>query len=487
MLRKTIYFKNFITTAVIVLLSFVILGGTFSFFSYRSILTEKRASMVSAAVETKRYLETVAFDESNLSGTDVRLELSAIANVSGIGLALAGSNGVIVSCSDDIFTCAHIGKTAGAEVLTALRDNGVWSGPGTLGGVYESRRYIVATTVTTGSGGFGYLFASLDYSHMVEMWKHFVAIFIMLALFVLLLTFIVSLLTTRRQAESLTAMAKAAHALTHGDFRVRVGDPASARDDEIGELEQAFNVMAETLGRSEENRSELLANVSHELRTPMTVISGFADGLLDGTIPPESSEKYLTAISSETKRLSRLVRSILDAAREDRSEQPPAAAGFNLTEVVIQTLLGLSQKIDEKHMDCEPSLPEEPIWAQGDADSVTQVVFNLLDNAVKFARAGSVLRIALWKREQRVFVSVEDEGETIPEDEMPLIFDRFHKVDRSRGVNKDGAGLGLYIVKNILDHLHEDIFVESADGRTKFTFTLKIAPPKPERGAGRQP
>ncbi|MDR0916519.1 MAG: HAMP domain-containing histidine kinase [Oscillospiraceae bacterium] len=479
-MSKTIYFKNFRSTALIVLLSFIVLGGTFSYWSYRSTMSEKRTQMTSAAHETRRYIEAyVPLSGAGLSDTRVSMELSAISRVSGIDIFVAGVDGIIAACSDEPYLCPHLGQSVPQELLAHLAESDSWTGVGATGGLYDNPRYIVANALATDGARYGYMFASIETAEMVDTWRRFLGIFIMLALSVMCMTFIVSLLTTRRQAEALTDMAKAARKFAHGDFAVRVGSPNTTRDDEIGELERAFNSMADYLSRSETRRKELLANVSHELKTPMTVISGFADGILDGTIPRENEEKYLEAISSETKRLSRLVRSILDAARDE--ETLPDAAAFNIGEVMIQTLLGLSSKLDQKGMEADPQMPEEPIFVLGDRDSITQVVYNLIDNAVKFADVGSTLRLSLYKQGERAFVTVEDTGAVIPEAEMPLIFDRFHKVDHSRATNRDGVGLGLYIVKTILDHHNQDIFVESADGVTRFTFTLTIAPSKSGR------
>ena len=288
------------------------------------------------------------------------------------------------------------------------------------------------------------------------------------------MTFVVSFITTKRQAEPLKEMSLAARRFARGDFSTRVDD--TGRVDEIGQLTDAFNTMADSLERSESLRRDFIANVSHELKTPMTVISGFSDGILDGTIPKEQERRYMEVISSETKRLSRLVRNMLEMSRIQSTTAEALLRGqFDISEIIRVTLLGLGGKIEAKRLDVDPELPEEPIMTRGEKDSITQVVYNLIDNAVKFAEEGSTLRVSLWKQGTKAYVSVENKGETIPADEMPLIFDRFHKTDRSRSENRDGTGLGLYIVKTILDNHNEDILVNSSEGVTKFTFTLALA------------
>jgi signal transduction histidine kinase len=205
----------------------------------------------------------------------------------------------------------------------------------------------------------------------------------------------------------------------------------------------------------------------------MTTITGFADGLLDGTIPDEKRDEYLTIISNEAKRLSRLVRKMLDTSR--LQALTPAEAlreSFDLSEVIRVAVISLEGKINGKGLDVDIDMPEEEVTVRGDKDAITQVVYNLIDNATKFAYSGTTLSITMEPRGEKVFVSVKNTGDTIPPQELPLLFDRFHKTDKSRSEDRDGVGLGLYIVKTIVNSHNEDITVTSRDGVTEFVFTL---------------
>ena len=234
--------------------------------------------------------------------------------------------------------------------------------------------------------------------------------------------------------------------------------------------------MAQALEKSEYQRKEFVANVSHELKTPMTTISGFVDGMLDGTIPPESHPKYLQIVSAETHRLSRLVRSMLDISRLQTQEGMPEEkkTRFDVLECIGQTLITFEQKILEKNLQVDVSLPELPLFTFANQDAITQVIYNLLDNAVKFCPQEGRLGVAVRTGNNKIYVSVSNTGPTIPPEELPLLFDRFHKTDKSRSENRDGWGLGLYIVKTILGSHAEDISVSSAKGVTEFTFTLPL-------------
>ena len=157
------------------------------------------------------------------------------------------------------------------------------------------------------------------------------------------------------------------------------------------------------------------------------------------------------------------------------ASDPSRRTVFDLSELMLQTLLSFEGAASKKDLDVDPQLPDNPILVRADKDAITQVIYNLLDNAVKFAAPGSCLTLRLYKDDGKAYVSVKDRGETIPADDLPFIFDRFHKSDRSRSLDKDGVGLGLYLVKTILNSHDEDIAVRSEDGVTEFVFTLPLA------------
>ena len=317
----------------------------------------------------------------------------------------------------------------------------------------------------------GFLFVAADATSVSEFLHSTLQLFLITAMVVLLISLIICSITVQRQVEPLKGMCAFAHKFAHGEVDTRVTEYTN-RDDEIGELAVAFNAMADSLAQAEQKRSEFVANVSHELKTPMTTIAGFADGILDGTIPPEKERESLQVISSETRRLSRLVRRMLELSRLQSSERVAAQEQFDAAELLIRVLVSLEAKITEKDLDVQTELPDGPVMVWGDPDAVTQVCYNLLDNAVKFSFPKGKLTLKITTKAGKAYVSIGNQGETIPPDQLSHIFDRFHKADSSRSTHKDGVGLGLYIVKTLLNTYKEDITVTSEDGFTEFTFTL---------------
>jgi len=476
-MKHSIYFRNFLAIALIVLISFTLLGGLSSAWSYRRSMSEKRAMMTSTLIETARYVTTQhLYYNAELSDLNLSMWLAMTSGVSGFDLLVTDADGVVGSCSEIDFK--HSGKHVPEVMLQSAAAGGYTVRLTTLGQIYPERRQVVGTPLSGTVNGeyivFGYLFVSSDMATFRQEWQQFSSVFILIALNVMVLTFAITFVATKKLAEPLNEMASAARRFARGDFSARV--EYSERPDEIGQLTQAFNAMADSLESSETFRREFIANLSHELKTPMTVIAGFAEGLLDGTIPAENEVRYLRVISSETRRLSRLVKSMLEMTVIQSTNSDSVLEGsFDVSEVVRLALLSLDGKIEGKRLDVEAKLPEEPIMTRGDSDSIMQVVYNLIDNAIKFSTTGEMIGLELWKQGSRAYVSVENRGETIPDDELPHIFDRFHKADKSRSADREGVGLGLYIVKTILDNHNEDIFVTSTNGVTKFMFSLTIA------------
>ena len=469
---RSVYVRNFITIVLLFCVSFFILGMAFAGMSYSFILRERSESMVESAQTAGVMLRSFAQAGQDMEGINMKATLSWISRMSGYHTLVTDSEGRILNCSDRDPNCPHLGGTVPAQTVAAVNREGIYRGFSDLNGNFERSRFVVGIALPAGSSG--YIFVSDEAGRMSGIWRGFAEIFLFAAAVVVLLSFALAFFVIRKLSRPIKEMSDAARSYSRGDFtpRVHTGD----RHDEVSELARAFNVMADSLERSEKSRRELIANVSHELKTPMTTISGYADGILDGTVPPERETECLQIISSETKRLSRLVRGMLDMSQiQSVTPMELQRRSFDLLEVVCQSLLSLEQKITSRGLDVETVLPEDAVYVSGDADAITQVVHNLLDNAAKFASPGSTITVKLWREEGKAFVSVANRGETIPKEELPRIFERFHKTDASRNRDRDGVGLGLYIAKTILDSHQSSIFVSSRDGVTTFAFDLRLA------------
>lgn len=473
---KSIYLRNFLATAALVFFSFVILGTSFFFLGKSYLIDNTRASMNASANEVVRAASALSREQS-LSSWSLRMTISPIANSTKSHIFICDQDGFVLSCSDLVPYCEHVGRQLDPTVITTLKAESHLDRTTSLGGFYNEQRLVVAKPIMSGTSVIGYAFVSSDDSSIMSVWKAFLGVVFALMVAVMMIALLLSLVYSKKMAEPLDELSLAARKFALGDFSVRVKG-SGKRDDEIGTLVDSFNHMADSLEKSDRNRQELIANISHELRTPMTTIAGFADGIIDGTIPREQEDKYLHKISDETRRLSRLIRNMLDLSQaESKAIDKSKRVKFDLSELLLQTLLSFESRAKLKNLDVDPQLPEDPIIVLAERDSITQVLYNLTDNAVKFAAADSTITIRLYKRGNKAYVSIKNIGETIPSDDLPYIFDRFHKSDRSRSMDKDGVGLGLFLVKKIINSHDEDIAVTSRNGVTEFVFTLHLAAP----------
>ena len=470
---KSLYGRHLLMMASIVLLSFVLFGGAFAGLSFRHTLQEKRETLERNAGFIAEFTGAFLEQGATIENEYFLSYVTTIGSISDTTVLLAETDGRVVYASDAV----RAGAKVPASALEQVNRTGSYNALSSLGGLVGDVCYVSGLPITVHVRGqvttAGMVFVAAETDSFMEMWRSLFLIFIFTAIVILLVAFILSLVTSLYQTRPLKEMAAATRKFAHGEFDARVS--TYGRKDEIGELAASFNAMAESLAKSEAQRSEFVAHVSHELKTPMTTIAGFADGILDGTIPPERQRDALQTISSETRRLSRLVRRMLDLSRLQSTETVTAQEPFDIGETMARVLVSLETKINDKGLDVEADFPEEALQVWGDPDGITQVGYNLLDNAIKFSQPNGVLKLAVTPQGGKVLVTVANQGETIPPEELPLIFDRFHKTDHSRSVDREGVGLGLYIVKTILNNHKENITVSSRDGQTEFAFTLTRA------------
>ena len=480
------YLRQVTVMLGLIVLCMVLLGAGFFSLTYRYQLQEIQTNLDRNAGLISNYASVAITEGSSLTDKDL---VSYIQSV-----VLLTDTTVLVCSTDGTVVCAA-GSNWNKELLSSrdvsvpewaanqLLSSQTYSGMTTFDGIFNTRCYVTGEClsplaldpvsgelVASGSPA-GFLFVATDATAVMEFLQSTFQLFFLTAVVVLLITLIIGSFTVQRMVEPLKSMCSFAHRFARGEVDVRITDYKN-RNDEIGELAAAFNAMADSLAQAEQKRSEFVANVSHELKTPMTTIAGFADGILDGTIPPEKERESLQVISSETRRLSRLVRRMLELSRLQSSERVAAQEQFDAKEILLRVLVSLETKITEKDLEVETDLPDGPVMVWGDPDAVTQVCYNLLDNAVKFAAPKGKLTLKITTKGGKAYIAIGNEGETIPPEQLTHIFDRFHKADSSRSTHKDGVGLGLYIVKTLLNTYKEDITVTSENGFTEFTFTL---------------
>ena len=471
---KSSFSRSFFTVATILLLALSILGATFQVQVNRYMEDSTVTGLQQDSAVIANLAAAYSLD-GKLTSKELLLNLDIISQVTDADVVICDRNGFIILCSDALSGCDHEGWQVNQEYLNTVYEKGIQTATGIIRNLYADERYVVAAPILNEDVPRGIVIASTPTAATNKILTRISNIFLTVSVFVVLLAVLAVIAFARRESRPLRDMAKVANAFAHGNLkaRVKLEDDYSA---EMEELALAFNNMAMSLQKSEYQRQDFVANVSHELKTPMTTISGYIDGILDGTIPEHRHEYYLQIVSDETKRLSRLVRSMLDISQLQKEEGIPEEKKmhFDLEECAGQVLITFEKKINDKKLEVDVELPEHPVCTIANRDYITQVIYNLLDNAVKFCPEGGTLGLKIREGGNKAYISISNTGETIPPEELPLVFDRFHKLDKSRSKNRDGWGLGLYIVKTIVCSHGENISVSSKDGKTEFTFTMPL-------------
>ena len=471
---KSSFSRSFSTIATILLLALTVLGASFQI-QVDHFLEDTTVSQLTQDAEVLANLASAYGMEDNLTSRELMLNLDVVSQITNADVLICDNQGFIILCSGNLTSCDYDGWQINQEYLDKVYEGGGYSATGTVRNLYNEERYVVSTPILSGEDRMGIVMVSTPTVGTKQVLTKISNIFVTAAEFVVLIAVMAVTAFTRRESKPLRELARTATAFGHGelDARVKIDEDCS---EEMEELALAFNNMASSLQKSEYQRQEFVANVSHELKTPMTTISGYIDGILDGTIPEEKQEHYLRIVSDETKRLSRLVRSMLDISQLQKEQGIPEEKKihFDLEECAGQVLITFEKKINDKHLNVDVDFPEHPVYTMANQDYITQVIYNLLDNAVKFCPDGGTLGLSIREGGSKAYVSVSNDGETIPPEELPLVFDRFHKLDKSRSQNRDGWGLGLYIVKTIVCCHGENISVSSKDGKTEFTFTMPL-------------
>lgn len=489
---KSVFTKYMITFMLIIVVSFSILAAITSTMVYNYSLQSQEETISHTTSAAKMYLEIEysmsAYSDFNQYSYFNREQaanyLNVLSSFSGDFCILVcdlGGNILIASGNESVKSSTVPGEIIAAAVGGEKRMSG------DFGGLFESQHITFGMPIesknSTGEAqAVAVVFVSVSTGELDVLVENMIKTIILTTLWVLLASLIAIYFISDRITTPLKDMSKAARSFASGDFKVRV--PVHGRD-EVAELATAFNNMATSLEHVDEMRSTFLANVSHDLRTPMTTISGFIDNIIDGIIPPEKHAYYLGVVSQEVKRLARLVMSLLDITRIQAGERKFTPVPFDICEMGRQIVISFEQKIDAKHLDVDFECDEDSMFVNADRDAIYQIFYNICDNGVKFSREGGKFAVRIISKDKKVYISVYNEGQGIPEDELPYVFDRFYKSDRSRGLDKTGTGLGLFIAKTIIDAHNEEIWVKSVYGEyCEFVFTLPYTHEVPKKADG---
>ncbi len=481
-MKKSLFLRMLFVYLLIIVVAFTIVGGIF-FSTMKSIFLDvqmdqmiKEAKVINSWVQDNYHGATTDFELSAKLGQKAGDESSIIwllySNTKERRMIFDPENKGNINEKSE--------SSSVSDFLKETQQGKTYKEVSNVGNTFEDYMMSVAVPMTVDGVNKGAIVVHKevgDYDPKISLIFRQILISLIISIgFASILVFILS----RYIVQPIKAVSLAAAELSRGnlDWRVR-----PRTQDEIGELAATFNKMAEDLKLQDSLRNTFIANVSHELRTPLAAIQGFIQGMLDRAIEENDRDKYLDIVLGETKRMNALITDLLTLAKIESGQFPIELSEFDINELLRRCIIMFEQRIEEKKLKVDIQLCDEKLMVWADEDRISQVVTNLIDNAVKFSFEGGELKVWTDCLENKVYVNISDAGEGIPKDEQQYVFERFYKVDKSHSRNKPGTGIGLSIVKRIIMQHGEKITLQSEEGNmTTFTFSLtRSVPAKPEK------
>lgn len=470
-LKKGLFSKMVVTYTLIIALSFIIIAAFLSMWFQGYYFDQKRLQLSKEALFVKDYAIDYVKNENRFTKDVRKSALKTFSGYSRADILLVDRFGFVYSVSDDKFQ-SIIGTQMLTKGLEELRLNRIYEKRGSYGNIISDQSHIYSIPVFDSNDSFcGAVVMITPLSEIQGPLNTVYRIIWITAIFAIIISsFIIYYFSERIIIKPLAQINSVAKKISKGEVEKRVEINSN---DEIGELAQSFNYMADSLEKVEKARRDFISNVSHEIRSPITSIKGFIGGILDGVIPKDKENYYLSIAYEEIQRLTRLINDLLDLSAIEAGQFKLRIDQLDINEIIRITVIKFETKIREKKLSVDVCFNLEHQYVYGDRDRLIQVVTNLIDNAIKYVNENGNIYICTKVKGEKVLVSVFNNGPAIAKEDVPHIWDRFYKADKAR-TSKLSTGLGLPIVRNILTQHGEDIWVENKEGEgVTFTFTLK--------------
>ena len=465
-MRKTLYLKFILAYAIFGIFGFIIITTFVPNMTTEQLTREKANSLYSeATLIADTYASGLYTNDASLESVKTQLDMLSVYLDSTIWI-INPSGRMVLSTSlplnvDDVIMIESFDPT-----ITA----GSYYNVGNFFDSFDEDMLNVIAPITSEYKVKGYVVIHYPMTSIVRSCNNLLTISYITLGILLLLSLIILLFFTEIVYIPLRKITYATEQYASGNMHYEFQVDS---DDEIGYLAACLNYMASEIARSEDDQKKFVANISHDFRSPLTSIRGYLEAMLDGTIPPELHEKYLQIVLNETDRLTKLTNSLLTLNNLNTKGMLLDRTDFDINQVIRNTAASFEGTCRKKTIAIELMLTGDVMYVNADMGKIQQVLYNLLDNAIKFSHHDSVIRIETSEKKHKLFVSVKDSGIGIPKDDLKLIWERFYKSDLSRGKDKKGTGLGLSIVKEIIASHGEHINVISTEGvGTEFIFSL---------------
>lgn len=467
-MRKTLYVKFILAYLIFGVFGFIMVATFVSNMTMEQLIREKSESLYNeATLIANTYAADLYNNETSLD--TVKKQLDALDVYLDANIWIINPSGLMILDSDKPISVDN-------ETIIENFDPTVAAGSyytiGDFFGSFDHEVLSVIAPITTNYKVHGYVVIHSSMNDLKANKENRLTISYILLCLLFLLSLIILIFFTEFVYIPIRRITDATEQYASGNMHYEF---AVDSEDEIGYLAGTLQYMASEIAKTEDNQKKFVANVSHDFRSPLTSIKGYLEAMLDGTIPPEMHEKYLGIVLNETERLTKLTNSLLTLNNLNVRGVVLEKSVFDINRIIRDTAASSEVQLRNKKIELELVLTGDELLVEADMGKIQQVLYNLLDNAIKFSHNNGKIKIETTMRHHKVFVSVKDSGIGIPKDSLKLIWDRFYKTDLSRGKDKKGTGLGLSITKEIINAHKEHINVISTEGvGTEFIFSLPV-------------
>ena len=468
-MKRTLYLKILIAYFIFGVFGFVIVATFMQQMTTKQLQKSKAEELYNVA-NILAENEATNLYKNELSLTAVKASIDSLSAIINARIQILNPSGLIVLDSESDINIDDPASVNGFDITNL---SGSFYSVGRFYDQFQSDHLSVAAPVTTNYTVRGYLVIHYDISLLENSTNTLVNIDYIMLLILFLLSLIILIFFSELVYGPLLRIITATEQYAAGNLRYEISIES---DDEIGYLAASLSYMAQELAKGEDNQKHLVANVSHDFRSPLTSIKGYLEAMKDGTIPEEMYPKYIGIVINETDRLIKLTNNLLTLNNLNTQGMILEKSSFDINGIIRKTISTFEGSCREKRISFKLSLTGEKLLVYADLSRIQQVLYNLIDNAIKFSHKDSTITIDTALRHNKVFVSVKDSGIGIPKDSVPLVFDRFYKTDISRGKDKKGTGLGLSITREIIRAHGENINVISTEGvGSEFIFSLPLS------------
>jgi signal transduction histidine kinase len=471
--KSSIFFKQTGIYILIFFSAFLIMAGSVYYFCTDYYYGQKQS-------ELKEHAQSIArqYGRSLSSGVintgDLLRRMEILEDYNGESIFFLDSFGRVSAVSSSI-NSAWIGQSITNDTVNSVLNGNIVTVRGKVGGMFSENMMTVGYPIMINGITYGGIFLCSPVPEIQQTIEGMLEVLFLSGMLGLIMAVVLIYFFSKRLTKPLLEVNKAAKIIADGNFDRRLSIDSN---DEIGQLADSFNYMAESLEKKDQDRRLFVASVAHDLRSPLTSIQGFVQAMKDGMIPEEKYDYYMGIILEETQRLTVLTNNIVDMGRTQENVLKLDITDFDINELISDVLDIFEHRFREKKLSCRLVMDDSETIVKADRKEIHRVLHNLLDNAIKFTPEGGTVEIetSVHENEQKAYISVSDSGCGIPENEKRRVFEAFYKTDSSRGADKMGSGLGLCAVKEIIN-AHGEIIVcnDSEIGGARFEFSLSLS------------